>query len=59
LKFKKIVDKNQRLMAHVDDAIQSANQEVNSLRLELSMTNQKLSKLSAGSDACSDCHGEH
>ncbi|CAK8691010.1 unnamed protein product [Clavelina lepadiformis] len=54
-KFKKMVDNNRRLASHIDGTIQSANQEVNTLRVELNMTNQKLRELSIVKDVCSHC----
>uniref|UniRef100_H2YB28 SAM domain-containing protein n=1 Tax=Ciona savignyi TaxID=51511 RepID=H2YB28_CIOSA len=41
-----MVDNNRRLANHIDGTIQSANQEVNNLRVELNVTNQKLLELS-------------
>uniref|UniRef100_H2YB29 Uncharacterized protein n=1 Tax=Ciona savignyi TaxID=51511 RepID=H2YB29_CIOSA len=54
-KFKKMVDNNRRLANHIDGTIQSANQEVNNLRVELNVTNQKLLELSMVKDACTHC----
>ncbi|XP_039250184.2 kazrin-like isoform X3 [Styela clava] len=55
-KFKKMVDDNRRLASHIDGTIQSANQEVNTLRIELDMTNKKLRELSMR-DSCQHCQG--
>ncbi|XP_078488942.1 kazrin isoform X1 [Ciona intestinalis] len=54
-KFKKMVDNNRRLANHIDGTIQSANQEVNTLRVELNVTNQKLLELSMVKEVCSHC----
>nr|CAB3257978.1 kazrin [Phallusia mammillata] len=54
-KFKKMVDNNKRLATHIDGTIQSANHEVNTLRVELNMTNQKLRELSVVKDVCAHC----
>ena len=53
-----MAESNRRLASHVDGTIKSANQEVNSLRLELNMTNQKLKELSLVKEACTHCQGK-
>lgn len=51
-----MVDDNRQLATHIDSTIQSANQEVNSLRIELDATNLKLKELSMR-DICRHCEG--
>ena len=50
-----MVENNRRLASHIDGTIKTANQEVNTLRLELNVTNQKLRELSLSKDACIHC----
>ncbi|GFS17912.1 kazrin-like [Elysia marginata] len=44
-RFRRMVDDNRQLAAHIDSSIQAANQEVFLLRAELASTNRKLSQM--------------
>ncbi|GFN75877.1 kazrin [Plakobranchus ocellatus] len=46
-RFRRMVEDNRQLAAHIDSSIQSANQEVCLLRTELASTNKRLSLISS------------
>ena len=50
-----MVENNRRLASHIDGTIKTANQEVNTLRLELNVTNEKLRELSIPKDTSMNC----
>lgn len=57
INFETMVDNNKKLANHIEGTIQSANQEVGSLRHELKLTNQKVRELSVSNNqqTCQRC----
>jgi hypothetical protein len=49
-RFRKMVEDNRQLASHIDNSIQTANQEVSMLRAELASTNKRLSQINMKED---------
>ena len=49
---------NRRLAPRINGSLHSTNQEVNSIRLELDVTNKKLKEISIIKDVCARCQGK-